>query len=78
MTAHDSGHGVAKGIGLFVSHLFAIAVGVILMILGVGMGVTIVLLPAGIPVGLIGLFLVIWGACGWSEERAPVPPPSPR
>jgi hypothetical protein len=74
MTGHTSGQDVAKGFGLIAGHLAAIVAGVILMILGVGMGVTIVMLPVGIPIGLVGLFLVIWGVAGWSDERAPAPP----
>jgi hypothetical protein len=31
------------------------------MIAGLGMGVTIVLLPIGVPVGLGGLLLCLWG-----------------
>jgi uncharacterized membrane protein YhaH (DUF805 family) len=45
----------------FFGHVAAILVGLVLMFLGVGMGVTIVLLPLGIPVGLIGLGLFLWG-----------------
>ena len=45
----------------FVLHLFAVVLGLVLMFSGVGMGVTIVLLPLGIPIGLIGLGLFLWG-----------------
>jgi hypothetical protein len=45
----------------FIGHTLAVLVGFALMILGVGMGVTMVLLPVGIPVGLFGLFLFVWG-----------------
>ena len=39
----------------------AVVLGVILMISGLAMGVTMVLLPIGIPLGLGGLLLCIWG-----------------
>jgi hypothetical protein len=42
-------------------HSLAAVIGFALMILGVGMGVTMVLLPVGIPVGLFGLLLFVWG-----------------
>jgi hypothetical protein len=55
---------LAKGAGQLVGHLFAIAVGVVLMIVGVALGVTIVLLPLGVAVGLFGLLLFMWGLFG--------------
>jgi len=50
--------------GRFLGHTAAVVLGLFLMILGVGMGVTIVLLPLGVPIGLIGLGLFLWGAVG--------------
>jgi hypothetical protein len=38
------------------------------MFTGVAMGVTLVLLPIGIPLGLVGLCAFIWGIFGWSRE----------
>ena len=35
------------------------------------MGVTVVMLPIGIPVGLGGLFVLMWGLFGWAEEKQP-------
>jgi hypothetical protein len=45
----------------FVGHVAAIVVGLVLMVSGVGMGVTMVLAPWGIPLGLVGLGLFLWG-----------------
>ncbi len=42
-------------------HLVAIVGGVVMMVLGVGLSVTMVLLPIGIPLGLAGLMVFIWG-----------------
>ena len=42
-------------------HLAAIVGGVAMMVLGVGLSVTMVLLPIGIPLGLAGLGVFIWG-----------------
>ena len=42
-------------------HLAAIIGGVVMMVLGVGLSVTMVLLPIGIPLGLAGLGVFIWG-----------------
>jgi hypothetical protein len=75
MTGHDNvGRELAKGAGLVVAHVLAIVAGFILMIAGLGMGVTIVMLPVGIPVGLFGLLLFIWGLFGWYRTRPATPP----
>ena len=58
------------GAGRVVGHLIAVVVGLVLMIAGVAMGVTMVLLPFGIPIGLVGLFFFIWGLFGWSQARS--------
>jgi hypothetical protein len=45
----------------FLGHAIAVAVGFVLMVVGLGMGVTMVLLPIGLPLGLAGLLLLLWG-----------------
>jgi hypothetical protein len=77
MVGHEStGKELVKGAGVFAGHLVAIAVGVVLMLAGVAMGVTMVMLPIGIPVGLLGLGAFLWGLFGWSQTReTPVGPP---
>jgi hypothetical protein len=42
-------------------HLAAIVAGLLMMVLGLGLSVTMVLLPVGLPLGLAGLVLFIWG-----------------
>jgi hypothetical protein len=49
------------GVGWFVEHVAAVVVGLMLMILGLGLGVTMIMLPVGIVVGLIGVMLVVGG-----------------
>jgi hypothetical protein len=44
-------------------HVLAIVVGFVLMVLGLGLGVTMIMLPVGIVVGLIGLALFVGGMC---------------
>lgn len=58
---HSAGHHVLETSERVAGHLLAIVVGFALMVLGVGLGVTIVLLPAGLLIGLAGLFLFLWG-----------------
>lgn len=42
-------------------HVVAIVLGLVMMIAGIGMGVTIMLLPVALPLGLVGLGIFIWG-----------------
>jgi hypothetical protein len=48
----------------------ALLTGWILMILGVGLGVTIVMLPAGVVIAVLGILLVVWAwaAPGFREN----------
>jgi hypothetical protein len=51
-----------------VSHLAGIIGGLVMMVFGVGLCVTMVLLPIGIPLGFAGLGLFIWGLTpGWRK-----------
>jgi hypothetical protein len=45
----------------FIGHTIAVVLGALLMIAGLGLGVTMVLLPIGLPLGLAGLLLFMWG-----------------
>jgi hypothetical protein len=72
MQANDStGRTLAKAAGRFVGHVAALIVGVILMIVGVALGVTMVLLPFGIPIGFVGLAFFLWGLFGRGREQEP-------
>jgi hypothetical protein len=48
--------------GRLVGHGAAIALGGVLMIVGLALSVPMVTLPIGLPVGLAGLLLFLWGA----------------
>ena len=43
------------------AHAGAIVVGIVLMLIGLGMGVTVFLIPIGVPIGLAGLAIFLWG-----------------
>jgi hypothetical protein len=77
MTEHGfPGRELAKGAGRFVGHTAATVVGFVLMIAGIALGVSLVLLPFGIPLGLVGLLIFLWGLFGRSpENQAPPQPP---
>jgi uncharacterized membrane protein YccF (DUF307 family) len=64
----STGRELAKGAGRVAGHILAILAGLALMFAGIGMGVSMVLLPVGIPVGFAGLFVFLWGLFGWSRS----------
>jgi hypothetical protein len=70
---------LVKGVGGFFGHVAAIIVGLILSVVGLAMGVTVVMLPVGLGVCLLGLALVVWGLVGRSREKeeATKPPGQP-
>jgi hypothetical protein len=43
------------------SHMLAIIAGLVMMVLGVALSVTMVLLPVGLPLGVAGVGMLIWG-----------------
>ena len=44
--------------------LVMVVTGFTLMIIGLGLGVSVVMLPAGLFLGLTGLGVLVWGALG--------------
>jgi len=54
-----------RGIGdllvAVLEHTFFVVAGFVLMVLGLGLGVTMVMLPVGLPIGLLGLAMVVGG-----------------
>jgi hypothetical protein len=70
------GRGVAKEASRFAVHALAIVLGLILSVVGLAMGVSIAMLPIGIPTGIVGVALLIWGLFGGGEtmKMPPYPP----
>lgn len=56
-TAH---HFWDVGVRIF-EHAATVLLGFVLIIVGLALGVTMIMLPVGVPVGLIGVLLVIGG-----------------
>jgi hypothetical protein len=48
-------------VGRFFEHFAVIALGFILMVVGLGLGVTMIMLPVGLVLGLLGMGLVVAG-----------------
>ena len=45
-------------------HVAAVVLGFVLMVVGLGLGVTMVMLPVGLVVGLLGVVVFVWGLLG--------------
>jgi uncharacterized membrane protein len=58
---HMTGRRMLEAGERVVGRMLAIVLGIAMMVSGLGMGVTIVLVPLGIPLGVIGLLLFLWG-----------------
>jgi hypothetical protein len=44
-----------------VGHIAAIVIGLVMMIVGLGLGVTMIMLPVGVVVGLLGVAIFVAG-----------------
>jgi hypothetical protein len=51
-------------------HIAAIIVGFIMMVVGLGLGVTMIMLPVGLVIGLIGMALFIGGLFVHIDDKA--------
>ena len=70
MTAHAfANHHVAGLFGSFFGHVAALIVGFILMVLGLALGVTMIMLPAGLALGLLGFLIFLGGLFAHIEEE---------
>lgn len=49
---------------LVFGHVVAVVVGFVLMVVGLGLGVTMIMLPVGLVVGLLGAGVFVWGLLG--------------
>jgi hypothetical protein len=63
-----SAHPVLSGIARVFEHAVAIVVGLVMMILGLGLGVTMIMLPVGLVVGLLGVAVFLAGVFAHIDE----------
>jgi hypothetical protein len=54
-------HRWLRTIGAIVEHAAAVVIGFVMMVIGLGLGVTMIMLPVGIVVGLLGVALFVAG-----------------
>jgi len=65
---------VLRGVVGFFEHALAVIVGFVLMVIGLGLGVTMIMLPAGIVIGLLGCAIFVAGLFGRiNRENSPGP-----
>lgn len=53
-----------------IAHAAATVVGFAMMVLGLGLGVTMIMLPVGIVIGLLGVLVFVGGLFGEIDESA--------
>jgi hypothetical protein len=58
---HTTTGRILLGFGHFLEHAAAVLLGLVLIVVGLGLGVTMIMLPVGVVVGLIGVLLVVGG-----------------
>jgi archaellum biogenesis protein FlaJ (TadC family) len=51
-------------------HIAALVVGFVMMVVGLGLGVTIIMLPFGIVIGLLGVAIFIGGLFARINQKA--------
>jgi hypothetical protein len=52
---------VLRGVVGFFEHALVVFIGFVLMVIGLALGVTMVMLPVGVVVGLVGLAMFVGG-----------------
>ncbi len=52
------------------AHIAAVVIGLVMMIVGLGLGVTMIMLPAGLVIGLIGAALFVGGLFAHIDDKS--------
>ena len=70
MPTRPAGRGrrLIEKVELVLGHVAAVVIGFALMVAGLGLGVTMVMLPVGLVVGLLGVGVFVWGLLGHLGE----------
>ena len=61
-------HGFIATVERIAGHAAAVLLGFVLMVVGLGLGVTMIMLPVGLVIGLAGLLAFVWGLVGHLER----------
>ena len=54
-------HPWLRAVGAVLGHATAVVLGFVMMVIGLGLGVTMIMLPVGIVVGLLGCAILVMG-----------------
>ncbi len=57
-------HQLAETGGKLAAHMLAVIAGVILVLIGLFLSIPMIGLPLGIPIGLAGVLVLLWGLFG--------------
>jgi hypothetical protein len=68
MTHALSLHRVWRGFARFLEHAAAVVVGFVMMVVGLALGVTMIMLPAGLVIGLLGVAIFMGGLFARFDE----------
>jgi hypothetical protein len=69
MTQVVAKHRILGGVGRFFEHAAVTVIGFVLMIVGLALGVTMIMLPVGLAVGLLGLGLFVAGLFARLDDK---------
>ena len=59
---------VLSGVGRFLEHAACVLLGLIMMIVGLGLGATIMMMPLGIVIGMLGVAMFVGGIFARIDE----------
>ena len=66
---HTTAGRILLGFTHFLEHAATVFVGLVMIIVGLGLGVTMIMLPVGLVVGLLGVLLEVGGLFARIDER---------
>ena len=66
---HITAGRIFLGVTRLLEHAATVALGLVMIIIGLGLGVTMIMLPVGVVVGLLGVLLVVGGLFARIDER---------
>ena len=58
-----------RGVVGFFEHALTVLVGFVLMVIGLGLGVTMIMLPVGLVIGLLGFAMFVGGLFARFDQR---------
>jgi hypothetical protein len=66
---HTTPGRIFLGFAHFLEHAATVFIGLVMIVVGLGLGVTMIMLPVGVVVGLLGVLLVVGGLFARIDAR---------